>query len=184
MLHLARGAAAWPGKLNHGPDTPISHRHDGNRQPWPTGLEVACSGHNSLTHSLDSPHQPIMTPASDTSARVVRLPVALHTLANLAVLLERIDRGSEAPDPAQYRQLVARIMVELQARSAEPGSDLAFRHLLASFPATAELYENLRYDMAGLCLRPLDQSVDTEQTARGFLASIAASAAAAVRPGV
>lgn len=109
-----------------------------------------------------------MTSANDTSANVVHLPATLQNLANLSALLERIERGQRAPDPAQYRQLVDHIVGEIQLRS----NDVALPQLLACFPATAELYENLRYDVAGLCLSPLEQSVDAERMTRQFLQAL------------
>lgn len=109
-----------------------------------------------------------MTSANDTSPRVVQLPATLQNLANLSGLLERIERGQRAPNPAQYRQLVDHIVGELKLRS----TDIALPELLACFPATAELYENLRYDVAGLCLSPLEQSVATEQAARQLLQTL------------
>lgn len=100
---------------------------------------------------------------------MIKVPATLVDLARLSALLERIDRSPGRPDPAQYRQLVGRINEELQHRAADPG----LRELLASFPSTAELYENLQYGAAGLCLSPLERSVETEQMMRRVLQSLA-----------
>jgi hypothetical protein len=102
-------------------------------------------------------------------ADAFRLPAVLRNLAELALLLERIERRGNAPDPQQYRSLVAFILAELQRHPR----DAALDELLACFPATAELYENLRYASAGLCLIPLEQSVESEQQTRTLLQAMA-----------
>jgi hypothetical protein len=109
-----------------------------------------------------------MTQTGDTQVRVVQLPATLSNLANLAALLERVERSPRAPDPAQYRQLIAHVQGELRRTEAVP----ELKGLLACFPATAELYENMRYDHAGLCLSPLEQAINTEQTARTTLQAL------------
>lgn len=110
-----------------------------------------------------------MTSASDTPVRMIRIPASLIDLANLAGVLERIDRSSVAPAPAQYRRLVDRIIVELEQREADP----ALKSVLGCFPSTAELYENMHYEVAGLCMNSLERSVDSEQAARHILRSFA-----------
>lgn len=93
------------------------------------------------------------------------LPPQLHALASLAALLERIEQRKGRPDPDQYRLLVQRIRDQLERHSM----DLALGGLLDAFPATAAIYENLRYDWAGLCRAPLERSVGTERLAREAL---------------
>ena len=85
------------------------------------------------------------------------------------MLLERIERRGNTPDPQQYRSLVEHIVAELERHPR----DAAFDELLACFPGTAELYENLRYASAGLCLIPLEQSVESEQQVRALLRAVA-----------
>jgi hypothetical protein len=43
--------------------------------------------------------------------------------------------------------------------------DDQLRQLLAASPAAAEIYENLHYAHAGLCLRPMDVAVRAEKAA-------------------
>jgi hypothetical protein len=43
--------------------------------------------------------------------------------------------------------------------------DEHLHRLLQAAPHTADLYENLRYDMAGLCLHPLDTALAAERAA-------------------
>lgn len=93
------------------------------------------------------------------------LPPQLHALATLASLLERIERGRARPDPDQYRLLVQRIGAELEQHARQP----ELGALLDAFPATAAIYENLRYDWAGLCRAPLERSVGSERLARDAL---------------
>ena len=99
----------------------------------------------------------------------IELPAALRNLAELALLLERIDGRPVTPDPLQYRHLIEQIAAELERHPRDEALD----RLLAVFPATGELYENLRYGAAGLCLRPLDQSVESEQQTRALLTRLA-----------
>lgn len=109
-----------------------------------------------------------MSSSTDASPRVVRLPATLNNLAHLATMLEKLERSGRAPDPGQYRQLVARVSAEL----AQQAGHVALPQLLECFPATAELYENQQYDVAGLCLSPLERSVQTEQAARDALTAL------------
>ncbi|RZL09324.1 MAG: hypothetical protein EOP40_10280 [Rubrivivax sp.] len=62
----------------------------------------------------------------------------------------------------QYRALVARLSAALRDAPA----DLDLDTLLTSFPATAQLYENLNYAVAGLCRSPLEASLMAELQAR------------------
>jgi hypothetical protein len=95
----------------------------------------------------------------ETSDRT--FPAALHNLAAMAVLLERLERNPRHATPEQYRDVVQRVTELLEA--AEPGA--ALQGLLMVAPATAQIYENLRYAHAGLCLAPLDSATAAEQAA-------------------
>jgi hypothetical protein len=109
-----------------------------------------------------------MSQSAVFSVRAQALPARLRDLAVLAALLERIERDARRPDPEQYRQLVDRIRAQLQALPM----DAALDAMLAGFPATAEIYENLRYELAGLCRAPLAHSVGTERAARDLLSRV------------
>lgn len=89
----------------------------------------------------------------------------LHHLAMLASLFERLDRGAGPVDAAQYHAVVERLSAAL---AAEMPAD-ALQAVLAAYPATAELYENLHYAQAGLCRAPLDAAVVAERAAREAL---------------
>ena len=82
----------------------------------------------------------------------------------LAKLLERMDgpTRTKAPDPAQYRLLAQRLAISLDAIDDRNALDA----ILSAFPAAAQLYENLRYEHAGLCRSGLDASLAGEQSAR------------------
>jgi hypothetical protein len=95
----------------------------------------------------------------ETSDRT--FPAALHNLAAMAVLLERLERNPRKATPEQYRDVVQRVTELLEA--AEPGA--ALQGLLMVAPATAQIYENLQYAHAGLCLAPLDSATAAEQAA-------------------
>ncbi len=109
-----------------------------------------------------------MSQSAVSSVRAQVLPARLRDLAMLAALLERIERDARRPDPEQYRLLVARIREQLRCLPM----DAALDAMLAGFPATAEIYENLRYELAGLCRAPLAHSVGTERAARELIARI------------
>ena len=81
-------------------------------------------------------------------------------------MLERLDRSAVAVDAQQYRDVVEHLAEEL--RAAQP--DAALEAILQASPATAELYENLQYQHAGLCRSPLEAAVRAEQAAREAIA--------------
>lgn len=89
------------------------------------------------------------------------LPARLHTLAALAGLLERLEAAPSSASAEQYRG-VAR---QVQALLAEAEPDDHLQRLLNAAPHTAELYENLRYDIAGLCRSPLETALNAELAA-------------------
>ena len=89
------------------------------------------------------------------------LPARLHSLAAMAGLLERLERTPSSASAEQYRS-VARQVSALLAQ-AEPDEHL--HRLLDIAPATAELYENQRYNIAGLCRAPLERALNAELAA-------------------
>jgi adenylate kinase family enzyme len=93
------------------------------------------------------------------------LPERFRVLLTLAQLLERLERNLIPTAAEQYRSVVDHLCKELT--QAEPGDDL--QALLDSFPATAELYENLHYVHAGLCRSPLDASLTAEVRAKELI---------------
>ena len=95
----------------------------------------------------------------------------LQTLAALAQLLERLDRSAERVDAGQYRGVALRL-AELLAQAA-PGPLLD--RLLGAFPSAAEVYENVRYEHAGLCRTPLEMALNTELQARAAIDRAASS---------
>ena len=99
------------------------------------------------------------------------LPAHLHDLAAMASLLERLEHGPRAGQAAsaasadQYLQVVQQ--VDALLGRAEPG--VAFDALLAAAPATAAIYENRQYAVAGLCRSPLDAALAAELAARSAI---------------
>jgi ferritin-like metal-binding protein YciE len=94
-------------------------------------------------------------------------------LVMLARMLERLDRSEVAVDAQQYRGVVEHLAEVL--RSAP--HDAALEAVLEASPATAELYENLQYQHAGLCRSPLEQALNAELAARGAIDAAKRSAA-------
>jgi hypothetical protein len=87
----------------------------------------------------------------------------------LATALEHAERGALPLNAEQYRALVKRLQKALQ-------SDVnasALEAVLAAYPATAELYENLHYERSGLLRSPIDQLVSSEQLVSDVLARMA-----------
>jgi hypothetical protein len=86
-------------------------------------------------------------------------------LVTLARMLERLDRSEVAVDPQQYRGVVEHLSELLRAMP----NDAALEAVLAASPSTAELYENLQYQHAGLCRSPLESSLNAELAARAAI---------------
>ena len=103
----------------------------------------------------------------------LRLPARLHALAAMAGLLERLDRQPRGASADQYRGVVHQIQQLLS--QAEPGTE--FDALLRLAPATAEVYENMCYDRAGLCRSPLEPALNAELEAARVIAIAGRSAA-------
>jgi len=103
------------------------------------------------------------------------LPAALQPLAAMAVLLERLERMPRQASAGQYREVAQRV-AELLAQ-AEPGD--ALNALLSAAPATAEIYENLQYEHAGLVRSPLDAALAAEREAAAAIVRARRTAPAA-----
>ena len=83
-------------------------------------------------------------------------------LVVLAGMLDRLERGAVPIDAGQYRALALLLSGELEGAA----SDTALEVVLSTFPAAAQLYENLKYRHAGLCRSPLDAALAAELAAR------------------
>lgn len=90
---------------------------------------------------------------------------ASRNLVTLARMLERLDRSTVAVDPQQYRGVVEHLSEVLRVVP----HDAALDAVLDASPATAELYENLQYQHAGLCRSPLESSLNAELAARAAI---------------
>ena len=93
-------------------------------------------------------------------------------ILSLAHLLQQLESNPLEASAEQYRQVAARLKQELETTPVDVHLDAVLR----SYPAAADIYENLRYDVAGLCRAPLEQAV------RGELEAKKAIEAAAKRP--
>lgn len=100
-----------------------------------------------------------------SSAQPIQIPESLRVVITLAQLLERFERSGQPVSADQYRAVVRHLSEELSGRELEPALDA----VLKAFPATAELYENLRYEHAGLCRSPLEASLNAELNAAGAI---------------
>ena len=98
---------------------------------------------------------------------------ASKNLVLLARVLERLDRSEVPVDPQQYRAVVEHLSELLRTTP----SDAAMEAVLEASPATAELYENLQYEYAGLCRSPLEASLNAELAAKLMTAATNGSTA-------
>ena len=102
-------------------------------------------------------------------ARQPQLPgmntIVSRNLVLLARMLERLDRSQVAVDPQQYRGVVEALTETLRTVP----DDAALEAVLQASPATAELYENLQYQHAGLCRSPLETALNAELAARAAI---------------
>jgi len=79
----------------------------------------------------------------------------------MAGLLERLDRQPRQASAEQYRSVARQVATLL----AQADADAHLQALLAVAPAAAELYENQRYAIAGLCRAPLEAALNAELAA-------------------
>lgn len=107
---------------------------------------------------------------TDTPGTHIELPRALLELAALGSLLQRLETQPAGASPEQYQLVASQVRERLAA--AQPGP--ALQALLQALPATAELYENLHYDHAGLVLRALEPALAAERQARALLQRLGA----------
>jgi hypothetical protein len=89
----------------------------------------------------------------------------LETLIALARLLERVEASPLSVGADQYQVLVRQI----KAMLAEPLPGPALQAILSAHSATAEIYENMNYEISGLSRSPLERSVATEMLATDAL---------------
>lgn len=106
--------------------------------------------------------------------QTLHFPERLRVAVMLSQLLAHLEVKGQPGGADQYRSVVRHLVDELENLPA----DEALKALLGSFPATAELYENLHYHQAGLCRSPLDVALAAELAARNELRRIAALPAA------
>lgn len=102
-------------------------------------------------------------------------PVISKNLVALARMLERLERSPQPVDADQFRTVVDRLKAELAATP----HDATLEAVLATFPCTAELYENMQYEHAGLCRSPLEPAMQAEIDARRAIDAVRAPRKAA-----
>lgn len=94
----------------------------------------------------------------------------LETLVLLAKLLERVEPQVMTVGADQYLALVRQVQ---RALGAEELPADALPAVLAAFPTTATIYENLHYEQAGLSRSSLERSIASELLASQTLARLA-----------
>lgn len=86
-------------------------------------------------------------------------------LVLLARVLERLEHSAVGVDAEQYRSVVNHLASELAATPHDAG----LQAVLHACPSSAELYENLNYQHAGLCRSGLDVAMAAEAAARAAI---------------
>jgi len=104
------------------------------------------------------------------AAKPIEIPERLRVVATLARLLTALDQSPRDIGAEQYRGVAQRLAEALAV--AEPDETLDL--LLTHFPSAAEVYENLRYEQAGLVRHALEPAMKAEQLARAALEKAAA----------
>lgn len=89
----------------------------------------------------------------------------MRVVVTLAGLLERLEVNVKAGGADQYQSVVRHLVDELGRLDADDTLEMVLR----MFPATSDLYENLRYQQAGLCRAPLEVSLNSELEARAAI---------------
>ena len=92
----------------------------------------------------------------------------LQPIAALARVLQELESAGNQAHPQQYQAVASRLSGLLE--NVEP--DALLYQVLSAFPAAAELYENVRFEHAGLCLHDIEQVAQAEQATRDALAAI------------
>lgn len=91
------------------------------------------------------------------------------TVVALAHLLQRLESGPLEASADQYRLVAEKLKKEL----ARVPFDARLEAVLRTYPAAADIYENSRYELAGLCRAPLEQSASTELQAKKVIEAAA-----------
>ncbi len=89
----------------------------------------------------------------------------LTVTRTLAALLERLENSQVPVGADQYRSVVLHLVDELTAVAPNE----ALKTLLDAHPATAQVYENLNYQHAGLCRSSLEFSLGAEMRAKEII---------------
>ncbi len=103
--------------------------------------------------AMNATNTPANSPAHRTDLAVAHV---------LAQLLEKLENSAVPVGAEQYRSVVMHLVEEF--RDVDSGAELG--KLLDSYPAAAQVYENLNYQHAGLCRSALDASLAAEMAAR------------------
>lgn len=102
-----------------------------------------------------------------------RPPEAIQDVVRLASALMTMEGSGKPFDAGQYLRLVEQLTATLKLA---PAGD-ALETVLRVFPATATVYENLRYEHAGLCRSPLKRNLDSERQAVELVKRVSAGTA-------
>lgn len=104
------------------------------------------------------------------STQTIPMSNQMSVVATLAALLERVEQSGVVPHAQQYQNLIQRLGQELMTVEDDP----MLPALLDAFPAMAQVYENQRYQHAGLCRSDLDAAMAAEIQVRQLLGRAAA----------
>ncbi|MGZ5204161.1 MAG: hypothetical protein ACXWIZ_04550 [Caldimonas sp.] len=96
-----------------------------------------------------------------SAPRLEPLQTRIETVIALSRLFERVESSGVKIGADQYQALVRQLKTALSSPLPEP----ALQAILGAHPASAEIYENMHYDVSGLSRSSLERSVATEMLA-------------------
>ena len=100
-----------------------------------------------------------------SSPKVESIRGSVHTAFSLAHLLEHIERSGGPVNAEHYLTVVSRL------KDALAGSlpDVALAAVLRTYPAAAEIHENMTFETSGLSRAPLENNISSEVLATQLL---------------
>ena len=125
---------------------------------------TATAGRSATCKVAEAPQLPRMNATRSSTSKAPH--AGLDIAERLAHLLERLDRSAVPVGADQYRSVVVHLVNEF----GDVAPSAALARLLDSYPAAAEVYENLQYQHAGLCRSGLDAAMAAELRAKEAIA--------------
>jgi len=114
-------------------------------------------------------HMDQRSPQTTPSPKSTQRLAELQPIAALAKILQEVEAGGYAGHAEQYQHVAS----QLSQLLADVEPDEILYSIFNAYPAAAELYENVRYAHAGLCLHDIDAAIKAETAAAELLKGVA-----------